>query len=220
MCVCGQRWVGVGGWRQKHKQHEWQGCRGGDGGAHSHSQTVELTVSSIWKVFWQILQCLTVTLRPLENNTTIIYSPGNRWGHSYSTCSTAVRKHKKSARQVCALNLILAHLNTFSRTPASNFIQRLCFPLFLHQNAESLYSMFFKWMENQIQWEQSSVLCMHGCMCVCEWNCGILMSLVFLPTSARTSWVWTTHFFSAACYNNLAFKGNEDQLWCVNNLVI
>lgn len=39
------------------------------GGVHSHSQTVEVTVCSIWKVFWQIQQYLTVTLRPLENNS-------------------------------------------------------------------------------------------------------------------------------------------------------
>lgn len=57
--------------------------------------------------------------------------------------------------------------------------------------------------------------CMHACMgaraCMCD--CGILMPLVFLPTSDGASWAWTARSFSAAWYNNLAFKGNEGQLW-------
>lgn len=58
-------------------------------------------------------------------------------------------------------------------------------------------------------------VCVHACMGahvrVCD--CGILMPLVFLPTSAGASRAWTTRSFSAAWYNNLAFTGNEDQLW-------
>lgn len=107
------------------------------GGAHSHSQTVEVTVSSIWKVFWQIPQYLTVILKPLENYTTA--QAADEVIHMLNA-ATAVLKHHKAARQVCYLHLILTHLNLCSMTPTSYFVQKLCLPLFLHQNVESLCS--------------------------------------------------------------------------------
>lgn len=62
-------------------------------------------------------------------------------------------------------------------------------------------------------------VCVIVCVCACTGeqarvcDCGILMPPVFLPTSDGASWAWTACSFSAAWYNNLAFKGNEDQLW-------
>lgn len=107
---------------------------------------------------------VSVTLRPLENNSTV--QAIDEVIHMVSAAS-AVLKHDKSAQQVCHLHLILAHLNPCSMTPTSHFVQKLCFPLFLQSSLCVQLRLLFilrGWCMHfylLIQWFGN----------VCQWNC-------------------------------------------------